>query len=655
MFHLVNALGLTSRRAGIGLRSVFVLACLVATAQVEGACLNSADKAIQRLQTLVAQDATKALALSREELDSMATLSRPPDPALTASLLAIQAQSYSALELDGAARTAALAGLKLVPDTSNPIHLALLSVFAENVYDQAGIDAAIKSVETARTAQAADSIAESCLLISEGVLQLRQNRADLAIVSLTHAYQSSVANNRLEQRMLAAAALSSLMRDMGDYTQALALNAEVIDWNTAQEAQLSLSVSRFLRGAILTETRSFTAAVDEFAKARELSVALKDEQGIAFADLRLCELQIEIGELSQSRERCTSALRIFTAAHSTDVAKQARAGLAHIDLEQGHASVALTTLNEILENDGADMVPRQVPALYKLRSRANSALGKYRAAYADLQEYLRLYVAVDEARRLRQAATLRARFATDREIERNAELKRHLKVAQDRQRDQARWTTIVVSAGALIIALLTFHLISNRRHRRQLVLLANQDGLTGLPNRRHTFELASAALANAVAAQVPLTAALIDLDHFKTINDRCGHAGGDKVLKDFARVCRDTLRSPDILGRWGGEEFLLVMPGTTLDVALVILERVRSSALGIALPAAGAGLRVALSAGLATSQFDVKSLDELIARADAALYQAKEDGRNRVRVADESFATASTASRRAMRSRGASA
>ncbi len=651
---LGNALQLLSRHARTCLRSIFVLASICATAAIEAACLNSADPAIRPLQVLVAQNPARALALTRAELDSLATRSPPPDPAFTASLLAVQAQSYSALELDGDARAAALAGLKLIPDTKSPVHLALLSVFAENVYDRAGIDAAIKSISMARSAQAADTVAESCLLITEGILLIRQDHADLAIASLTHAYQSSVAHNRLEQRMLAASALSSLMRDMGDYKQALALNAEVIDWNTTQNAQLSVSVSRFLRGAILMETRSFTAAIDEFTKARELSVALKDEQGIAFSDLRLCEVQIEIGALSQARERCTNALRVFAAAHSMDVAKQARAGLAQIDLTQGHASAALATLNEILENEGADMQPRQVPALFKLRSRANSAVGNFRAAHADLEEYLKRYLAVDEARRVRQAATLRARFETDRELERNAELKRHLKIAQDRQREQAHFTTMVASAGALIIALLTFHLISNWRHRRQLVLLANQDGLTALPNRRHTFELASAALQNASAAHVPLTAAIIDLDHFKSINDRCGHAGGDKVLKDFARVCRGSIRNSDILGRWGGEEFLLVMPGTTLDVALVILERVRSRALGIALPATGAGLRVALSAGLATNEADVQSLDDLIARADAALYQAKEDGRNLVRVADESFATASTGVRRAMRCRGTS-
>ena len=120
------------------------------------------------------------------------------------------------------------------------------------------------------------------------------------------------------------------------------------------------------------------------------------------------------------------------------------------------------------------------------------------------------------------------------------------------------------------------------------------------------------------------------------------------MLKEFARLGRESLRASDIFGRWGGEEFLLVMPGATLDLALVSLERLRTLALGIELPATGAGMRVSLSAGLATNEEDVKSLDEIIARADAALYQAKNEGRDLVRIAEESYRTASTGVRRAM-------
>jgi diguanylate cyclase (GGDEF)-like protein len=630
------------------LRVFFALASLWLASFAQAACFQSADPAIRDLQTLAARDATATLPQVQARLD-VANQQGHPEPAHLASLLAVQAQSYSVLELDGDARASALAGLKLVPDANNSIRLELLSLHAENVYDHAGIDAATKSIEAALARQPPDSIAESCLRITLGILQTRQDHADLAIVNLMHAYESSVVPGRLEQRMLAASALSSAMRDMGDYAQALALNAEVIDWNTAQSATLSLSVSRYLRGTILTEIREFPAAIEEFKKARELSVTLKDAMGVAFADLDICGLQIDTGELKEARRRCNDALRVFAAAGAKDVAKQAGVSLARIDLQQGHPSRALTTLNDVLRNGGADMPPRRVPPIFKLRSRANAALGNFADSYLDLNEYLQRQTAVDEARRVRQAATLRARFETDRQLERNAELKRELATSRERQAQQKRWTGIAAGTGAIVIALLMIQINSIRRHRRQLAVFANQDSLTGLPNRRHAYELAIAAMEQTRAAQVPLTVVLIDLDHFKNINDRCGHAAGDNVLIEFALACRASVRDADVLGRWGGEEFLLVMPGASLETALIALERLRALALGIQLPATGAGLRVCLSAGLATFEPNVKSLDELIASADAALYQAKRDGRDRVRIADESMAAASSGLRRTLR------
>ena len=192
-----------------------------------------------------------------------------------------------------------------------------------------------------------------------------------------------------------------------------------------------------------------------------------------------------------------------------------------------------------------------------------------------------------------------------------------------------------------MIALLIYFLVTNLRFRQQLVRLASQDGLTGLPNRRRTAELATDALAAATATEKPLTIAIIDMDHFKFINDRCGHATGDYVLREFARLGRESIRAGDVLGRWGGEEFLLIMPDATP------MWRWRRSSgcarwcsASICRPS-GAGLRVSLSAGLAMREKQVRSLDELIARADAALYVAKNEGRDLVRVADEKFLTTS--------------
>jgi diguanylate cyclase (GGDEF)-like protein len=636
--------------AGTLLRAGLLLALAggFTPAQAQVSCFIHKDPGIRNLQVMAARDATLTLPLVQKELDA-ARAATPADQKRVASLLAVQAQSYSILELDSDARASALTGMALVPDVSDPVHLALLSVHGENVYDAAGIEAAITSIETARVHLAPDSAEESCLRITLGILQYRQDRADQAIVNLMHAYQTGQVFERQVERKNAAMQMSKVMRDMGDYTQALTLIGEVVEWDTAQHASLSLSVSRYLRGSILKEMREFPEAIDDFKIARELSVELDDMQGIAFSDLDICQVQIEIGQLTEARKRCSNALRIFAPAGSRDLIKQTRAELAHIDLEEGHAARALATLNELLTNRASDVPPRDVAAIFQLRSRANAALGNFREAHADLEEYLRRTTAANETRRIKQVATLRARFETNRQLERNAELNNELKTARTRQLEQKRWTVIAIGTGAFIIALLTFYAISMRKHRKQLAELANCDGLTGLPNRRHTYELGKAAMARASAARLPMTVAVVDLDHFKSINDRCGHAGGDKVLRDFANVCRESIRATDIIGRWGGEEFLIVMPGATLDVALIALERLRGLALRIELPPTAAGLQVGLSAGLAALEANVKSLDELIARADAALYKAKHEGRDLVRIAVEDFDKASSGVLRALR------
>ncbi len=612
-------------------------------------CLVSPDPDIRELQTLVDVDGARALKQVQAQL--VAAQSPQPNAHRLASLYAVQAQAFTILELDDDAKTAALNGFKFATLASDPVYLDLLSSYAGNVFDAAGIDAAIKSVEAARASQPKGSLADTCLLITRGLLQYRQDRTDLAIGTLTQAYHASTAPAFAVPRILSADVLSSVMRSTGDYPQALALNQEVIDWNIARHATLSLSVSRFMRGKILNLMGKYAAAIDEFADARKLSVQLNDSQGVAYADLRMCEARTEVGELDRAEAECQSALGVFTASRTADTAKETQALLARIDLAQGHADKALKTLDDVLDHGGADLLPRGVADLYKWRARANAATHNFHDAYNDLSEYLRRNSAANDVERTRQAAALRARFETDREIERNSVLERELELSQERSQRQAlelRWNAIVAVSGVLVIALLIYFLVVNRRFRHQLVRLASQDALTGLPNRRRTAELATAALAGATAAQTPLAIAIIDMDHFKVINDRCGHATGDHVLKEFARVGRESLHATDVLGRWGGEEFLLVMPGATMEVALANLERLRTRVCGIHLPASGAGLRVSLSAGLATSLKHGRSLDEMIARADSALYLAKNEGRDRVRTAEEGY-LATTSIRRALR------
>ncbi len=644
----------TKNAAGLSIWPLILLLCASLPSRSSASCIADPDPGVRLIQTMIAKNAVQALKQIQRRLDGMRADAPvvPQNAARRASLYAAQAQAYEILERSSEARSSAAAGLTLATKVFDPVHLELLAADAENVYDEAGIAAAVKEIEAARTAQAPDSRAAICLLITRGLLEHRQDRADLAIVTLTQAYRASAGPTLTEPHALSAAVLSVVMRSMGDYAQALALNQEEIDWQTSHGATLSLSVSRFMRGQILKLMGSYRDAIVEFEQARKLSVILDDQQGIAYADLRICEAHIELGELESAQRECESAGRIFAASNAPDSVKETLALQARIDLGWGRADEALATLNGVLDQNGADMPPLYVAALYESRARANAALHDYRNAYGDLREYTQRYTAANEAQRHRQAGALRARFETDHEIERNASLKRELALSQEqanRQARQLRWNAIVAATGVCVIALLMYFLVANIRYRKQMVQLASQDGLTGLPNRRRVAEFATAASQTARALRRPLAIAIIDLDHFKMINDCCGHATGDAVLKEFARAGGEALRAGDLLGRWGGEEFLLVMPESTLEVAAATLERLRTLMFGIRLPASGAGLRVSLSAGIAAFDANVRSLDELIARADAALYAAKSAGRDCVRIADASLITGSHASRRALR------
>ena len=157
--------------------------------------------------------------------------------------------------------------------------------------------------------------------------------------------------------------------------------------------------------------------------------------------------------------------------------------------------------------------------------------------------------------------------------------------------------------------------------------LATRDDLTGLVNRRHLTELLDAERGRQKHHGQPLSLVLMDLDHFKPINDEHGHAAGDRVLKIFADAAQAALRDTDVLGRWGGEEFLLMLPSTPQAQALQCIERLRDALARAPFDEVVPGLRLTFSAGLSTCA-DGEPLQAAIERADKAMYRAKLQGRD---------------------------
>lgn len=170
-------------------------------------------------------------------------------------------------------------------------------------------------------------------------------------------------------------------------------------------------------------------------------------------------------------------------------------------------------------------------------------------------------------------------------------------------------------------------LMAGDRLRAELEHLATRDSLTNTLTRRYMDEACSIELERASRAGQSLAFLMMDLDHFKVINDTYGHQVGDRVLVEFAAKVQSRLRKKELLGRFGGEEFALLLPNTPLDAALQVAERIRTACIP-----QGEEVGCTVSIGVTLSLPHDDSLDKMLARADAALYQAKNTGRNRVVV-----------------------
>ncbi|WP_229425364.1 MULTISPECIES: diguanylate cyclase [unclassified Massilia] len=199
---------------------------------------------------------------------------------------------------------------------------------------------------------------------------------------------------------------------------------------------------------------------------------------------------------------------------------------------------------------------------------------------------------------------------------------------------EPEWGRTVAYISGYLLMLVNgfgFMLMSKQRDDARMERLATTDDLTGLLNRRAFYAQTEAARMLALRQAQPMALLMLDIDHFKQLNDRFGHATGDEALVKFAATCHAALREHDILGRMGGEEFALALPGTDLAGAVNAAERLRQAVVDTRLLTCGNQYTMTVSIGLVVIEPD-EALSAALARADQALYAAKRGGRNRVEV-----------------------
>jgi len=209
----------------------------------------------------------------------------------------------------------------------------------------------------------------------------------------------------------------------------------------------------------------------------------------------------------------------------------------------------------------------------------------------------------------------------------------HDKAAQLSGRAQAGLTVTTSDYETLMMSVLEFGATAQSVEREVWKALATVDPLTGLANRQSMRSHLMGERDRALRQKLPLSLALADIDHFKKINDGFGHTQGDKVLRAVAAVLKATVRPYDVVYRYGGEEFLLCLPGTNAENGALVLERIRAAIEALALSdERGTPIPVTATFGIAEINADL-SVDDAIEQADRALYDGKLNGRNRVVIA----------------------
>lgn len=365
-----------------------------------------------------------------------------------------------------------------------------------------------------------------------------------------------------------------------------------------------------------------------------LAIDIHDIQGAAYSYQQISEALIERGKLTEAKAYLEDALTLFKEAGNPFQQIGVLLSQARIQLIEANNTEALERLNLASELAVGDAFLPYNIQINKLKAEALAARDNYEQAYSLILTMLEDEHRLQQEKNSQRLIKLKTAFETEQQRSQNALLKEQNLRQQtqlDREREQQKYTAVVVALLCIISVLLFWQYRIGQKHQRRLERLANHDGLTGLLTRRKTMEDVGQQLSLAHRHNEYMSLALLDLDHFKRINDTFGHQAGDDVLKGVAKLAAKTFRGTDILGRVGGEEFLFAFPHTPVEDAEAMLAKFAEAVKLIPDRISRPQIKISVSAGLVNGSFD-EDPERLMALADEALYSAKEGGRDQIHV-----------------------
>ncbi|WP_372871312.1 diguanylate cyclase [Shewanella sp.] len=430
--------------------------------------------------------------------------------------------------------------------------------------------------------------------------------------------------------------LATSYRRFGDPTTAIRYYRELLEKYQQTNDKLgiiSVKSDMALAYETMNEPAKALTMYQEVLKGRQEHPEEENKDiSIAATRINMVGTLIKLSRFQEAKNNLELAFPIIKPEHQGFYAYK-HLYLAQVYLSEGEPAKAMPLLEKAEKSFQDIQNKRGLAELYLSKSQTYAALKDWANAFYALEIQNSIHAELDNQMQSQRTTEMRTRFDTDRVERENKQLIEYQKLREKEmlilQENKILQLTIIVMA-VFILSIVSVFAFKQAQRSKIMERLALTDHLTQLANRRHTYHEGEALFRTAKQGQ-PLSVILFDADHFKKINDNFGHEIGDKVLVAMAKSSSSQMRRGDLVGRIGGEEFLALLPNTTLEQAMEIAERLRISVENTDLTEFAEGLGMSISAGVAA--FDAgkdKNFSALMNRADHALYIAKHNGRNRV-------------------------
>jgi diguanylate cyclase (GGDEF)-like protein len=426
-------------------------------------------------------------------------------------------------------------------------------------------------------------------------------------------------------------ALASHFRRTGDFDEALRLVLPRLANAQAQGLMVDLGVYAHNAARIEVEQGKLERAARHYELALDAAVRTGDLLGQSYEHTGMAQVLKAQGRLEAALEHAQHAVDVVP--RGADATQLAKAYLVSAELlnELHRPREALKMLDAAAEQpDHISNGSLQADWLSQ-RARALGQLGQWQEAYQALRDKEQLDAKLSQERLAAQSTRLRLQFSRDRD---RASLEA-LQQSRDADTVKLRRQYVVAALGGALLVLLLGFALRKAWRGRLMQRLTTRDDLTGLPNRREVLDRLAEEFRRAQLGHAELSVLVVDIDRLKAINDSHGHAAGDEVLQEVARVLASTVRADDWVGRIGGEELVAVLPATPREVAQMIAERIRLSVEARPCATRDGAIPVTVSLGVAFLRSTDSAPDELLDRADALLGRAKALGHNRVCIEDD--------------------